>query len=545
MATDAVKPSPAPRPSESPWRADILSGFLVFLIALPLCLGIAAASGFPTLSGIITAIIGGVLVTFLGGAPMTIKGPAAGLIVIALGAITDFTAEAGGDAHRGYQFALACITIAGAIQAVMGLVKAGKLGDFFPTSVVHGMLAAIGIIIISKQAHIVFGVAPTAREPLALYAELPHTISLMNPEILLIGVVSLAILFGWPFIKQPMIKKVPAPLVVLLAAIPLGVVLGLGGADATHYSFMGHDYAFAARHLVTINGSLRDAITFPDFSVVTGSTSIRYIVMFTLVGSIESLLSAKAIESLDPLRRPTDLNRDLLGVGIGNALCGLLGGLPMIAEIVRSSANLNNGAKTRMANFFHGVFLLAFVVAAPALIHLIPSAALAAMLCYTGTRLASPSEFQKTFHIGREQLVIFLVTMAGCVGVDLLVGVGLGIVTKLLIHLINGAPFGSLFTARPEVKVEGETATITLHGSAVFSNYLGIKAKIDAQTVKHVVVDVSDCKLVDHTVMEHIHEMEKGFHGEGRTLTIRGLDAHEGLSDHPMAARKKSSAVAA
>lgn len=551
MSTETAAPAPAPASAVSPWRADILSGFLVFLIALPLCLGIARASGFPILSGLITAIIGGILVTFIGGAPMTIKGPAAGLIVIALGAITDFTAEATahgltGDAatHQGYQWALATITVAGGIQAVMGLAKAGKLGDSFPTSVVHGMLAAIGIIIIAKQMHAVFGVTPTATTPFALYLELPHTLSVMNPAIFLIGATALAILFGWPFIKQPLIKKIPAPVVVLLVSIPMGMVLGLaGGADA-HYSFLGHDHTFAPGHLVNIQGSLADAITFPDFSAITQSISIRYIVMFTLVGSIESLLSAKAIESLDPLRRKTDLNRDLLGVGIGNALCGMLGGLPMIAEIVRSSANLNNGAQTRMANFFHGCFLLAFVMIAPGLIHLIPSAALAAMLCYTGTRLAAPTEFAKTYKIGGEQLIIFLVTIVGCVGEDLLVGVLMGIVTKLAIHVINGAPIGALFSAKPEVKVTDDTATITLHGAALFSNYIGIKAKIEAQTAKHVILDVSDCRLVDHTVMEHVHELESAFEASGRTIHLRGLDTHKGLSDHPMAARKKSAVPA-
>lgn len=548
-STVASSPTPPASAKESPWRADILSGFLVFLIALPLCLGIATASGFPTLSGIITAIIGGLLVTFLGGAPMTIKGPAAGLIVIALGAMTDFGAEAAAqhlDPSMGYRWALATITVAGVIQAGLGLAKAGKLGDAFPTTVVHGMLAAIGIIIISKQAHAVFGVAPTATTPISLYEELPHSISVMNPAIFLIGVVSLAILFTWPLIKNPMVKKVPAPLVVLLVGIPLGMLLGVSGGESTHYSFLGHDYAFAPRHLVTINGTLRDAITFPDFSMITSTLSMRYIVMFTLVGSIESLLSGKAIEQLDPLRRASDLNRDLLGVGIGNAIAGMLGGLPMIAEIVRSSANLNNGAQTRMANFFHGLFLLAFVILAPALIHLIPSAALAAMLCYTGTRLASPTEFKKTFQIGGEQLVIFLVTIAGCVGEDLLVGVALGIVTKLVFHVVNGAPVGSLFSAKPEVKVTGDTATVTLHGSALFSNYLGIKGSIEKQSAqKHVIVDVGDCRLVDHTVMEHFHELEKLYPEIGRSFHVRGLDSHKGLSDHPQAARKKLASLAA
>lgn len=546
MSTDSAPATPPPASSaESPWRADILSGFLVFLIALPLCLGIARASGFPVLSGLITAIIGGIVVTFLGGAPMTIKGPAAGLIVIAVGCISTLTAEASaagldGTAAslQGYRWALAVITVAGAIQAVMGAAKAGKLGDFFPTSVVHGMLAAIGIIIIAKQAHVMVGISmPPTMEPFELIAMIPHSLANMNTTAAIIAAVSLAILYGWLFIPSKAIKRIPAPLVVLLVAVPLGYFLNISAvtdhtdeATAVHYG----------NGLVTIAGSLLSAITFPDFSHLMTYTSGYYILMFVAVGSIESLLSAKAIEQLDPLRRPTDLNRDLLGVGVGNALAGMLGGLPMIAEIVRSSANLNNGAKTRMANFFHGVFLLAFVAAAPQLIHLIPSAALAAMLVYTGTRLASPQEFAKTYKIGSEQLIIFVVTLLGCVGVDLLVGVGLGILTKFIIHLINGAPFGSLFSSKPDVLVEDDTATITLHGAAIFSNYLGIKSKIAAQTAKHVVVDVRDCKLVDHTVMEHLHELERSFQDQKRTLTVRGLDAHEAVSDHPMAARKKS-----
>ncbi len=546
MSLESRSPAPvtgAGASQRSPLRADVLSGFFVFLVALPLCLGIATASGFPTLSGVITAVVGGLLVTFLGGAPMTIKGPAAGLIVIALGAITDFGAEASAqhlDPTMGYRWALATITVAGTIQAGLGLARAGKLGDLFPSTVVHGMLAAIGVIIVAKQAHTLFGVAPTATEPLALYAELPHTLSAMNPAILLIGVVSLIILFVWPHLRVPGAKKVPAPLVVLLVAVPLGMALGVSGGEHSHYALLGHDYSFATRHLVTIQGTLGDAITFPDFSMIASSLSLRYVVMFTLVGSIESLLSAKAIEQLDPLRRPTDLNRDLLGVGIGNVLAGLLGGLPMIAEIVRSSANLNHGAASRMSNFFHGLFLLAFVLLAPGLIHLIPSAALAAMLCYTGLRLASPAEVRRTFAIGSEQLAVFLVTVAGCVAADLLVGVALGIATKLALHVVNGAPVRAILSARPETKVVGDTAIIQLHGAALFSNYLGIKASIEAQSdTKHVVVDLTDCRLVDHTVMEHFHEMERLFTERDRTFHVRGLDTHTRLSDHPQAARKK------
>jgi MFS superfamily sulfate permease-like transporter len=543
---EATATTPPATTTESPWRADILSGFLVFLIALPLSLGIASASGFPTLSGIITAIIGGIVGAFAGGAPMTIKGPAAGLIVIALGAITDLTADSGGDNGLGYHRALAVIVVASVIQAFAGAARLGKLGDLAPTSVVHGMLTAIGVIIIGKQAHIAMGVSPHAREPIQQYLELPTTLTHMNTTVAIVGAVGVAILFAWPLIKHPMIKKIPGPLVVLLVSVPLGIVLGFEGIHDN--APPGHPLAPGAVHygngLVTITASLFGSLAFPDFSMITSGTSIRYVVMFLLVGSIESLLTAKAIASIDPQRRPVDLNRDLLGVGICNTICGLAGGLPMISEVVRSSANLNNGAKTRMANFFHGVFLLAFVAAAPMVIHMIPNAALAAMLVYTGTRLAHYKELTKTFSVGKEQLVIFLVTAAGCVGIDLLAGVAMGIALKFVIHLVNGAPIGSLFSARPEVKATEDEATITLHGAAIFSNYLGVKAAIVAQTAKSVVVDVSDCKLVDHTTMENLHELEGAFAAQGRKLHLRGLDAHRSLSEHPMSARKRAAAVA-
>ena len=531
-----------PAPRASPWRADIISGFLVFLIALPLCLGISTASGFPALSGIITAIVGGLVVTFLGGAPMTIKGPAAGLIVIALGAVTDLGDGVDGSLV-GYQRTLAVIVVAGVLQAALGLFKAGKLGDFFPASVVHGMLAAIGILIIGKQLHFVFGVAPTAREPLALIAELPHSLMNFNPEVLFIAALSLLILYGWPLIRNPLIRKVPAPLVVIALSIPLAHFFDF--ADEHHYTFLGSDYADAPRLLVTISGSLASAITHPDFTRLLDATSLRYVVMFTLVGSIESLLSAKAIESLDPEKRRSNLNRDLVGVGIGNVIAGLLGGLPMIAEIVRSSANLNNGAKTRYANFFHGLFILMFVVSVPRLLHMIPVAALAAMLVYTGTRLASPAEFARTWKVGREQLLIFVTTIVVTVATDLLVGVAAGIALKLLVHRVNGAPFRSLFRANVGVRIAGASARLTIHGSAVFSNYLGIKAKIDAQTAHLIIVDLRQCAVVDHTVMEKLHETARALAAEGRRLSIRGLDDHRGLSLHPMAARKSIAPPAA
>ncbi len=530
------KGSPPSQSSYKPdFRADITSGFMVFLIALPLCLGIAMASGFPPVAGILTAVVGGLVATFLGSAQLTIKGPAAGLIVIALGAVQEL---GNGDMATGYRQALATIFIAGVIQMALALVRAGKFGAFFPAAVVHGMLAAIGVIIISKQAHVLMGVAPQAKEPLHLLAEIPHSLATMNPAIFGIGALSLLLLFGLPLV--PKVRKVPAPLLVLLTAVPLGVWIGL---DHTHaVSLLGDSYEVGPKYLVQLPGNLLQAITFPDFSAVTSGTSIKYIVMFTLVGSIESLLSAKAVDMLDPQRRHSDLDKDLLATGVGNTIAGLIGGLPMISEIVRSSANINNGAQSRWSNFFHGVFLLVFVALMPGLLQMIPLAALSAMLIYTGVRLASPREFVKTFRIGPEQLLIFTTTLLVTLATDLLVGVASGVVLKIILHLVNGAPVRNLFRAEIEQEKHGQAVIVRVHGAAVFTNYLGLEKKlteIDA-AIQRVVLDLDNTRLIDHTTVEKLHHLVEDWQRAGRELVLQGLDEHRRFSKHHLAARRKA-----
>lgn len=494
------------------------------------------ASGFPPVAGIFTAIIGGIVVSFFGGSNLTIKGPAAGLIVIALGAVEELGK---GDPLAGYKLALAAIVVAGIIQIMFGVLKSGALGDFFPSAAVHGMLAAIGIIIASKQIHTLLGVKPIGKEPLHLLAEIPHSFSMMNPEIAIIGAVSLAILFGMPLIKNKYVKMIPAPLVVILVAIPLGHYFDL--AHEHKYLFLpNHEYTIGPKFLVTLPESLFAAITFPDFSQVFSRTSIKYIVMFSLVGSLESLLSSKAIDTLDPYHRKSNLNRDLLGVGVGNTLAGLIGGLPMISEIVRSSANINNGAKTWLSNVFHGVFLLVFVALFPGLIHQIPLSALAAMLIATGFRLAAPKEFYKTFKIGVEQLVIFLITIAVTLASDLLIGIALGIITKLIIHFANGLPPKQAFKPLFSVNTPSENEfVVDVFHSAVFSNYLQLKKSLDSlPRGKKITIDFSNTALVDHTVMENLHHYQHDYEQNGGEFIINGLEKHHPVSDHPLAARK-------
>jgi MFS superfamily sulfate permease-like transporter len=533
-------------------RYDLMSGFLVFLIALPLCLAISLASGYPAIAGVFTAIIGAVLTTLLSNSELTIKGPAAGLIVIVVGAVTAFGYTGGQDPAadaRAYQMALAVGVVAAVIQIVFGAVRAGVLGDFFPTSTVHGMLAAIGVIIILKQLPVAVG--ETAKgEPLEILRDMPHKLMHANPEVALIGLTSLLILFGFPFIKSRvrnrLVQMIPAPMIVLLVAVPLGIWFDLSHEHT--YSFAGHTYKLGEQFLVPVPSNLFKAMAHPDFSVFTQEatrfSAWEWVVKFALIGSLESMLSAKAIDMIDPWKRKTNLNRDLIAVGVANLASASIGGLPMISEIVRSKANIDNGARTRFADLWHGIFLLGFVALLPGLIHRIPLAALAAMLVYTGFRLASPKEFVNVYKIGLEQLVIFTTTIIAVLATDLLIGIGIGVAVKFLIHLINGVPIRSALKAYLEVETRDDsTVVINAKESAVFSNWIPFKRQIEQLGLiqgNNVVVDLSGTKLVDHSVMEKLHEMELDFQQAGLKFDVVGLEGHKQLSEHPHSARKRA-----
>ncbi len=391
IESDTQAPKGTPAAFVRHCSSDLRSGFLVFLIALPLCLGISIASGYPPIAGIFTAIIGGVVGSLVSNSEMTIKGPAAGLIVIAVGCIQDF----GGDGVLGgftgadlsaYQAALAVGLVAAGLQIAFALFRGGMLADFFPLSAVHGMLAAIGVIIILKQFPVTLGVS-IGGEPLELLKEMPKAVLEANPEIAAIGVVSLLVMFLWPAVGRRIkpLAALPSPLVVLAAAIPMGLAFDLNHPHA--YVFAGHQHEVGPNFLVSMPERILgmfDDVTGPDFGALAQAKAWKWIFMFFMIGTLESVLSAKAVDLLDPYRRRTDLDRDMLAVGLGNAASAMVGGLPMISEIVRSRANIDNGAKTRWANLWHGFFLLVCVALIPMLLHRIPLAALAAMLVFTG-----------------------------------------------------------------------------------------------------------------------------------------------------------------
>jgi MFS superfamily sulfate permease-like transporter len=534
------------------FRYDFMAGFLVFLIALPLCLGIALASGYPPLAGVFTAIIGSILTTFISNSELTIKGPAAGLIVIAVGCIEEF----GGDGTAGgftsgdmtaYKMALAVGVVAAVLQILFGLFRAGILGEFFPVSAVHGMLAAIGVIIISKQIPVALGVEAKG-EPLELLWKIPNFILEANPAIALIGGVSLLIMFVWPLVRNRLhLKAIPAPLIVLAIVVPLS--MGLDLLHSHSYLLQGHKYQLGEQYLVRMPShmfGMFEEIALPDFSALALPKAWKWVLMFFIVGSLESLLSAKAVDLIDPWRRKTNMDRDMVAVGVANLASAMVGGLPMISEIVRSKANIDNGARTRFADMWHGLFLLTCVALIPTVLHMIPLSALAAMLVYTGFRLAHPSEFVHIYHVGREQLVVFVTTLVAVLATDLLVGIAIGIAVKMFIHVLNGVPLSSLFKPYLDVsEVNEDTCLIAAHHSAVFSNWIPFRREIEHLGFvqkKNVIVDLSETKFVDHSVMDKLATMQRDFEQEGLSLEITGLETHRGLSQHERAARKRGTA---
>lgn len=510
------------------FSSDAISGFIVFLLALPLSLGIAKASDFPPIMGLITAMIGGLVVSFFMGSKLTIKGPAAGLIVIVAGAVAEFGE---GDNVQGWKLALGAMVVAGLVQILFGVLKMGKLADFFPLSTIHGMLAAIGIIIIAKQIPVLLNDNPALAKgmgPIELLLNIPKFILNLDPKASLIGIVSLIIMMGWPYLKNAHIKKIPAPLVVLLFAIPVELMMDFAHTEPP--------YA-----LVKIGSLTENIAIHADFSGIHHlGLFIKYVVMFALVGSLESLLTVKAIDLMDPFKRKSNPNKDLIAVGVGNTLAAFMGGLPMISEVARSSSNVNNGAKTRWANFFHGFFILLFVLVAAPLLEMIPNAALAAMLISVGFKLAHPKEFKHMLHIGKEQLFIFTVTVVVTLVEDLLIGIFAGMLVKMIIHAINGTPISSFFKAPTEVSFHGNQYLVEISKSAIFSNYLGIKRKLEEiPPGYHVVIDLSKTKVVDHSVMENLEHFKYDYQNISLsgTVEITGLQEHVSKSNHPLSVR--------
>jgi len=476
---------------------DIPAGIAVFLVAVPLCLGIAMASGAPLFSGLIAGIIGGIMVPLLSRSALGVSGPAAGLAVIVLTAIQEM----------GFETFLLAVVVAGVFQAGMGLAKAGIIGYFFPSSVISGMLAGIGIIIFIKQIPHALGYDRDYEGDLSFFqgdgynsfTELAHILNYITPGAVIVAIVSLMILFLWelPVMKTNRIfKLLPGSLIAVFAGIMISQLLRI------FYPEM----ALEAEHLVSIpvaqsGADLLNQFTFPDFSQFNNPQVYLTALTLAIVASLETLLCVEAADKLDADKRVTPTNRELIAQGFANSASGLIGGLPVTQVIVRSSANIQAGAKTKAAAFVHGLLLLITVMLIPALLNLIPLACLAAILFVVGYKLAQPALFIKMYKTGMYHFVPFVATIFGLVLTNLLLGIGIGLVIALLCVLLENYKVSGYYHEEHEDK----TIIIRLSEQVSFLNKANILQTLDKiPDQSKVIIDASDSRYIDYDVYEII-----------------------------------------
>ncbi len=518
---------------------NIFSGFVVSLIALPLGLGLALASEAPPISGVIAAIVGGIVVSVFGGSNVTVTGPGNGLVVVLLGAITTL---ANGDLYQGYIFTLAAIICAGVLMIIIGQLRMGILSDFFPSSAIQGMLAAIGISIFAKQFHVMLANIGANGDTISLLADIPGSISILftpdHTHILvaaLVGISSLLIMFFYGKIRNKYFRLIPAPMWIVLIAIGLSY----------YYEFFSNgQYPIGNELLVQIPEKVFSNFPTPDFSRILDIKFIGVVFTITLISSIESLLSIKAVDKLDPLKRRSNVNKDLTALGIASIASGFLGGLNVVTVIARSSINVNNGGTNRSSTFFHSVFLILFVVLFQDQLRRIPLTALAAILVYTGYKLTAPRNLKDVAKIGKEQLFIFFATIIATITTNLITGILIGILTTVIIHFILNKSL--MFFARnlfkPNVLMFKEeingTYFVSVKNFSNFLNYTRLKRKLDTiPEDQDAVIDFSLCDFVDYTVQESLLGYQETFKRKGRSFEITGLDIHGTSSGHPLAVR--------
>lgn len=495
-------------------KHDFSSGLTVFLVALPLCLGVALASGAPLYSGILSGIIGGIVVGVISGSDLAVSGPAAGLTTLVSAAIISL---------GNFETFLLAVLIAGLFQMALGILRLGVFASYFPSSVIKGMMAAIGIILISKQI------------PLALGYHLPDfwtsgfvqiftssnflgNLKEFNANItrgaVFISIISLAILI---FLKQPKNKKyniIPAPLVVVL----LGIAINFG------LTYFGSAYALKPNQLVRIPSNIFAEIKFPDFSKILSNTEIwKDGILIGMLATLETLLCVEAMDKLDQHNRITPVNRELIAQGIGNFLCGLLGAIPMTAVVVRGSANIQAGAKTKVSAFVHGVFLLLSVLLIPFLINQIPYASLSAILIITGLGLTKIRIYRGLFNIGLKQFVPFIITIVIILATDLLIGVSIGLLISL--YYIIKENFKENYDIEKSHFQGLNHFKLKLHSNVTFINKVKIKNALDKVPPYAVLtIDGSDIHFIDHDVLEIISDFKTKAHDRHIQLQLINID---------------------
>jgi MFS superfamily sulfate permease-like transporter len=508
----AAEPAPAALDDSfrATWRADLGAGLVVFLVALPLCLGISLASGAPLLSGVVTGVVGGLLVSRLSGSQLMVSGPAAGLTAIVAAAILELGS---------FQVFLAAVVIAGAMQLALGAMRLGIIAYFFPTSVIRGMLAAIGLILIFKQLPYALGAGIVPQDETGGSGLLGPTIAAaraLSPEAAGIALGALALLVLWPKLAPAGLRKVlPGPLAVVVLGVAVNAVLlsmGLGLAPSQLVQ-------------LPVAESLGDVVAFvafPDFSRVADPVLWRVAATLAIVASLETLLSLEATDKLDPYKRTSPANRELLAQGVGNATAGLIGGLPMTGVIVRSSANINSGARTWRSAFIHGVMLTLAVVGLARLINYIPLAALAAILLHTGYKLANPATLRDAWKVGPQQAVPFVVTIVAIIATDLLVGIGIGLAVGTFFLLLES--YRNAYSYDLDESADHKRVRLTLAEEVTFLNKPRVAAALSQLPRGAVVtVDASRTRHFDHDVVELLHDFRETARAKGITYRTVGV----------------------
>lgn len=507
-------------------KNDLPASIVVFFVALPLCLGIALASGAPLFSGLIAGIIGGIVVGGLSGSKVGVSGPAAGLAAIVLTAIGTL---------GGYENFLVAVVLGGIIQVLFGVLKAGIIGYYFPSSVIKGMLTGIGIIIILKQIPNFFGYDEESAWDLTFleidggntFSELINIIDNIHPGATLIGIISLVLLIFWDKVlskKHKIFQIIQGPFTVVV----LGIVF--------YTLFQGNDIlSISQKHLVSVPipedaASFIKQFSFPNFSAITNHDV--WVIAFTiaLVASLETLLCVEATDKIDPNKNVTPTNRELLAQGTGNIISGLIGGLPITQVIVRSSANIQSGGKSKLSAILHGFLLLISVILIPRLLNMIPLSVLAAILLIVGYKLAKPELFKKMYKLGWKQSIPFFVTVIGIVFTDLLVGIGLGLLVGIVVILIKNYQ-NSHFLNKERDDADAERLKMTLAEEVTFINKGAILRELEKlPNNSFLELDVRRTRYLDYDIIEILDDF--AFKARERNISVK-LVSERGIAENP------------
>ncbi len=515
------------------WRNDLIAAVSVSLIALPLSLGIALAAGAPAMSGILSAIVGGVVTTLYRGGHISVNGPAKGVIAVILLGIAVMDDGSG----QAFNYVLAAIVVSGAIQVVLGLLKLGRLADIFHSSVIHGLLAAIGIIIFAKQIHVAMGTHSDSPSIIQNLIDAVVYLPQANPFVVIIALAGLLLLLFHSKISYRFFHILPAPMWVIALSIPF--VYFFNFFEQHTLSFFGKAYEVGPHLLLDIPDNIMDSIMHPNFGKIDTIEFWTTVLSILIITSIESLAIAKAIDKIDPYKRKTNLNKDLTGIGLSTIVAGMIGGLPIIAVIIRSTVNIHNGAKTKWSNMYQGLLLLIFIVVLSPIMRQVPLCAFAILLVYTGFKLASPAVFKQAYDHGTEQLIFFVATMVLTLYTNLLIGLLGGLLLAMVSHmLLARVPIPQFFkmiykSGSNLVRKPDGSYDLNIKGIANFLGILNVD-KLVAQIPAgaDVNIDLSETKLVGLTYMDYLVDYLKTQKDTGGKVIIKGLDSHVSSSNY-------------